>query len=132
MDDGGLHMKDFAADTIPIDVNFLGRPQAIAACLLRSPSALAVIAPGPESTLPALRAGLAAQGVSVSDLDAILLTHIHFDHAGATGTLVRESPRLAVYVHEKGAPHIADPAKLLSSAGRLYGARMHRPHGQCV
>src|SRR5947209_3028141 len=76
-------MKDFAADTIPIDVNFLGRPQAIAACLLRSPSALAVIDPGPESTLPALRAGLAAQGVSVGDLDAILLTQIHFDHAGA-------------------------------------------------
>ena len=120
------------ADTIPIDVNFLGRPQAIAACLLRGASGLAVIDPGPESTLPALRAGLTAQGVSVSDLDAILLTHIHFDHAGATGTLVRENPRLAVYVHEKGAPHMADPAKLLSSAGRLYGDAMHRLYGEFI
>ena len=125
-------MKDFAADTIPIDVNFLGRPQAIAACLLRSPSALAVIDPGPESTLPALRAGLAAQGVSVGDLDAILLTHIHFDHAGATGTLVRENPRLAVHVHEKGARHMADPAKLLSSAERLYGDALHKLYGEFV
>lgn len=125
-------MSDFAADTIPIDVNFLGRPQAIAACLLRSPSSLALVDPGPESTLPALRAGLAAQGVSVNDLDAILLTHIHFDHAGATGTLVRENPRLAVYVHEKGATHMADPAKLLKSAARLYGDDLHRLYGEFV
>jgi glyoxylase-like metal-dependent hydrolase (beta-lactamase superfamily II) len=125
-------MDDFVADTIPIDVNFLGRPRGIAACLLRSPSALAVVDPGPESTLPALRAGLAAQGVSVGDLDAILLTHIHFDHAGATGTLVRENPRLAVYVHEKGAPHMADPAKLLSSAARLYGDAMHKLYGEFI
>lgn len=125
-------MKEIAADTIPIDVNFLGRPQAIAACLLRSPSGLAVIDPGPESTLPALRAGLAAQGVSVGDLDAILLTHIHFDHAGATGTLVRENPRLAVFVHEKGAPHMADPAKLLNSARRLYGDAMPKLYGEFI
>ncbi len=125
-------MKGFFSDTIPIDVNFLGRPRAIAACLLRSASALAVVDPGPESTLSALRAGLTAQGISISDLDAILLTHIHFDHAGATGTLVRENPRLAVYVHEKGAPHMADPTKLLKSAARLYGDAMHQLYGEFI
>ncbi len=52
---------------------------------------------------------------------ALLLTHIHFDHAGASGALVRRWPELSVYVHERGAPHMVDPAKLIASAGRLYG-----------
>jgi glyoxylase-like metal-dependent hydrolase (beta-lactamase superfamily II) len=60
----------------------------------------------------------------------ILLTHIHLDHAGATGTLVRENPKLRVYVHEIGAPHMADPAKLVASATRLYGNAMDRLWGE--
>lgn len=104
-----------------LDVNWTGRPRSIAAALLESDGHRAVIDPGPESTLATLREQLGARGVSIADLDAILLTHIHLDHAGATGTLVRENPRLAVYVHKNGAPHVVDPSKLLASAGRLWG-----------
>jgi len=80
--------------------------------------------PGPASTLARLRAELASGGVSIADVEAILITHIHLDHAGATGALVQEYPRIKVYVHERGAPHLIDPAKLLSSATRLYGDQM--------
>jgi glyoxylase-like metal-dependent hydrolase (beta-lactamase superfamily II) len=104
-----------------LDVNWTGRPRSIAAALLESNGHRGIIDPGPESTLATLREQLRARGVSVADLDAILLTHIHLDHAGATGTLVRENPRLAVYVHKNGAPHVVDPYKLLASAGRLWG-----------
>ncbi|GIT67035.1 MAG: hypothetical protein Ct9H300mP25_05070 [Acidobacteriota bacterium] len=54
----------------------------------------------------------------------VLITHIHLDHAGATGTLVEENPNITVYVHERGARHLIDPSKLLASATRLYGAEM--------
>src|SRR5713226_4605294 len=76
--------------------------------------------PGPGSTLETLQRQLQARGIGVGDLEAILLTHIHLDHAGATGSLVRENPRLAVYVHKNGAPHVMDPSKLLASAQRLW------------
>jgi glyoxylase-like metal-dependent hydrolase (beta-lactamase superfamily II) len=104
-----------------LDTNWAGRARSIAAALLESDGHFAIIDPGPESTLAALREQLRAHGIGVGDLDAILLTHIHLDHAGATGTLVRENPRLAVYVHKNGAPHEVDPSKLLASAGRLWG-----------
>jgi glyoxylase-like metal-dependent hydrolase (beta-lactamase superfamily II) len=68
----------------------------------------------------------------VRDVTALLLTHIHLDHAGATGTLVRENPVLRVYVHERGAPHLVDPSKLLASATRLYGDAMERLWGEVV
>jgi glyoxylase-like metal-dependent hydrolase (beta-lactamase superfamily II) len=63
---------------------------------------------------------------------AILLTHIHLDHAAATGALVRRWPDLQVYVHERGAPHLVDPSKLLASAERLYGDRMEELWGEIV
>jgi glyoxylase-like metal-dependent hydrolase (beta-lactamase superfamily II) len=64
--------------------------------------------------------------------EAVLLTHIHLDHAAATGALVRRWPELEVYVHERGAPHLIDPSKLLASAERLYGDRMQRLWGEIV
>jgi glyoxylase-like metal-dependent hydrolase (beta-lactamase superfamily II) len=63
---------------------------------------------------------------------AVLLTHIHFDHAGATGALVRRWPDLQVYVHERGAPHVIDPSKLVASATRIYGDDMARLWGEIV
>ena len=89
-----------------LDTNWVGRPRSIAAALLESGGQRALVDPGPASTLPELRRGLAARGLSVADLDALLLTHIHLDHAGASGTLVRENAGLAVYVHQLGAPHM--------------------------
>jgi len=103
-----------------LDDNWTGRARSIATALVESDGHRAIVDPGPGSTLDTLRKELGAHGVSVSDLDAILLTHIHLDHAGATGALVRENPRLAVYVHRRGAPHMIDPSKLLASAARLW------------
>jgi glyoxylase-like metal-dependent hydrolase (beta-lactamase superfamily II) len=75
-----------------------------------------LVDPGPQSCEETL---LAAIGGELPK--GLLLTHIHFDHAGAAGALVRRWPDLPVYVHERGAPHLADPAKLVASAARLYG-----------
>src|SRR5580700_11006738 len=104
-----------------LDTLWTGRPQAVACALLPSSGHHALIDPGPASTVDNLRHRLQEHGLSVADLDAILLTHIHLDHAGATGALVRENPRLSVYVHASGARHMVDPAKLLASASRLWG-----------
>jgi glyoxylase-like metal-dependent hydrolase (beta-lactamase superfamily II) len=76
---------------------------------------------GPTSTLGNLRAGLAERGLAIGDLRHLLLSHIHLDHAGAAGTLVRENPRLQVHVSEIGAPHLVDPSRLERSSRRLYG-----------
>ena len=113
-----------------IDLNWMGRPQSIACALLRAEGSIVLVDPGPASSVSTLRQELAALGIQVSDVNAILLTHIHLDHAGATGTLVRENPRLRVYVHEKGAPHMIAPEKLLSSAVRLYGDSMQKLFGE--
>ncbi len=123
-------MPKIAPGTSIIDLHFRGYPGAIASCLLEGGGELAVVDCGPSSCLPKLREGLAERGVGVGDLTALLLTHIHFDHAGAAGSLVRENPRLRVYVHSIGAPHMADPAKLLSSATRLYGDAMQQLFGE--
>jgi glyoxylase-like metal-dependent hydrolase (beta-lactamase superfamily II) len=82
-----------------------------------------IVDPGPASSMAAL------DGIEVR---ALCLTHIHLDHAGATGMLVRKFPNLKVYVHERGAPHLIDPSKLLKSAGQLYGDDMARLWGDVV
>jgi glyoxylase-like metal-dependent hydrolase (beta-lactamase superfamily II) len=97
----------------PIDVRFKGLDRVI--CCWRVGDVL--VDPGPESSVSNL---LDALGGDFRPR-ALLLTHIHLDHAGATGALVRRWPDLDVYVHERGAPHVIDPSKLLASAGRLYG-----------
>jgi len=115
-----------------VDLQFLGVPHVIATVVLHGPGGVALIDPGPSSTLPSLRAALRAGGIEIQDLTTLLLTHIHLDHAGATGTLLREHPRLRVYVHAKGAPHLIDPEKLLASAARLYGDQMQRLWGEVL
>jgi glyoxylase-like metal-dependent hydrolase (beta-lactamase superfamily II) len=113
-----------------IDVNWQDRPRAIACALLRSEDSVALIDPGPSSSVSTLRRQLALQAVQISDVNVILLTHIHLDHAGATGTLVRENPQIQVYVHEKGVAHMVAPEKLLNSASRLYGQSMESLFGE--
>ena len=113
-----------------VDLQFLGRPGIIATGLLHSRSGAALIDPGPTTTLPVLRQALLERGVALADVRAILLTHVHLDHAGATGTLLLECPHARVYAHERGAPHLVDPSKLLASATRLYGADMDRLWGE--
>lgn len=109
---------------VTIDVKHIGRERYVASQLLATAAGPVIIDCGPASTLENLRAGLAAEGLRVTDLHALLLTHIHFDHAGAAGTLVAEHPGLVVYVHERGAPHLIDPAKLIASATQIFGDRM--------
>lgn len=107
-----------------IDLQFRGSPRVIATPLLSGPDGVTVIDPGPTSCLPALEAGLRDRGLSLRDVRTLLLTHIHLDHAGATGTILERVPGIRVYVHELGAPHMIDPAKLLASAARLWGDEM--------
>src|ERR671936_1655007 len=106
-----------------IDVHHLGRERVI--CCHRIGDM--IVDPGPESCHQTL---LEALGGDVPR--AILLTHIHFDHAGATGALVRDWPDVEVWVHERGAPHIVDPERLVASATRLYGDDMKRLWGEVV
>jgi glyoxylase-like metal-dependent hydrolase (beta-lactamase superfamily II) len=124
-------MIDVAPGLRYFDLNYLGVPSVIAtAALGDAQGGVALVDPGPAVSLPALRAALAGRGLGVGDVTALLITHIHLDHAGATGTLVKENPSITVYVHERGARHMIDPAKLLDSATRLYGADMDRLWGE--
>lgn len=77
----------------------------IATAVVSDSAGVALIDPGPASCLETLELGLSVQGMRFSDVTHILLTHVHLDHAGATGTLVHQYPRLKVFVHERGTPH---------------------------
>jgi glyoxylase-like metal-dependent hydrolase (beta-lactamase superfamily II) len=112
-----------------IDLTFLGRRHAIATAVVHGGGTLGLVDPGPSTCLETLELGLQGQGLRLQDVTHLLLTHIHLDHAGATGTIVRRHPHITVLVHERGAPHMTDPAKLLSSATRLYGDEMDRLWG---
>ncbi len=114
-----------------IDLLFQDLPRVIATVVVHGPGGVTLVDPGPSSTLPVLRRELERAGIAVADVTSLLLTHIHLDHAGASGTLVRENPRLRVYVHQNGAPHLVDPSRLLASATRLYGDAMDRLWGEC-
>jgi glyoxylase-like metal-dependent hydrolase (beta-lactamase superfamily II) len=104
-----------SAEPRVIDCLQLGQPRAIACWLIGD----VIVDPGPESCLQNVLKGL--DGIEPR---AVLLTHIHLDHAGAAGTLARLYPNLQVYVHERGAPHMLDPSKLIASATRIYGEYM--------
>jgi glyoxylase-like metal-dependent hydrolase (beta-lactamase superfamily II) len=107
----------------PIDVRHLGREHVI--CCWQVGDVL--IDPGPESSMKTLLRALDGDRPR-----ALLLTHIHFDHAGAAGALVREWPDLEVWVHERGARHLVDPTRLVASAKRLYGDDFDRLWGEVV
>jgi len=106
-----------------IDVMHLGRPHVIGCWEVDG----ALVDPGPESSIANVLEALGDEQPR-----ALLLTHIHLDHAAATGALVRRFPQLEVYVHERGAPHLIDPSRLLASAERLYGDAMERLWGEIV
>ncbi len=106
-----------------IDLMHLGRPQVLGAWRVGE----VLVDPGPSSCLSVLLPVLEQHPPRV-----LALTHIHLDHAGASGSLLERFPDLEVWVHERGAPHLIDPGKLLRSAGRLYGADMERLWGEVL
>src|SRR3954447_4139744 len=103
-----------------IDLRFLGLEKEIGVYAVDTVDGPALFDCGPTSTIESLRAGLAERGLAIGDLRHLLLSHIHLDHAGATGALVRENPQLTVWVSPIGMPHLADPTKLESSSRRLF------------
>lgn len=114
-----------------LDLRHLGRERVIASYLLAGDEPTLVDC-GPASCLDTLREGLVEHGLEVADLRHLVLTHIHLDHAGAAGSLVRENPELLVHVSEIGAPHLVDPGRLERSARRLYGGDFDRLWGPLV
>ena len=104
-----------------IDLHHQGRERSVGCYLLDTEDGPALFDCGPASTIAALKTGLDQHGLALTDVRHLLLSHIHLDHAGATGVLVREHPALQVHVSEIGAPHLVEPERLERSARRLYG-----------
>ncbi len=114
----------------PLDLRHLGHERVIGSYLLDTDDGLALQDCGPTTCVPELKARLAERGLELADVRHLLLSHIHLDHAGAAGVLVREHPGLQVHVSEIGAPHLVDPSRLERSARRLYGDDFDRLWGE--
>ncbi len=115
-----------------IDLGFMDTPGVIASYLLAGDDQLTLIESGPTTTRAHLERGIRAAGYSLADVSRIVITHIHLDHGGAAGAIMRDYPHMRLSVHPLGAPHMVDPARLISSAGRLYGDRMERLFGEVI
>ncbi len=113
-----------------IDLDFLDAEQVIASFLMMGADSAALIETGPTTCLQSLMGGLEEHGVAPEDVRQVFLTHIHLDHAGASGHLAELLPNATFYVHEIGRPHLVDPSKLLKSATRIYGERMDELWGE--
>ena len=105
----------------PLDLLFQGAERVIGVYLLETDDGPALQDCGPSTCIPRLKEALRERGLELRDVRHLLLSHIHLDHAGAAGALVREHPALRVHVSEVGAPHLVDPSRLERSARRLYG-----------
>jgi glyoxylase-like metal-dependent hydrolase (beta-lactamase superfamily II) len=114
----------------PLDLLHRRRERTIGCYLLETADGLALFDCGPASCSATLKERLRERGLELADVRHLLLSHIHLDHAGAAGVLVREHPGLQVHVSEIGAPHLIDPSKLISSATRLYGDELEALWGE--
>lgn len=113
-----------------IDTRFQAMPQVIAVYLVIGPEGPVLIESGPGSTIPAVVSALADYDLRPADIRAVLLSHIHLDHAGAAGWWASQGAQ--IYVHHVGLPHLVDPSKLMASATRIYGDRMDALWGQMI
>ncbi|MDB4884997.1 MAG: beta-lactamase domain protein [Gemmatimonadetes bacterium] len=116
--------RQLAGDLWCLDLDFQGRPGVVAAYLITGPDGHTLLETGPGSTLEALERGVAAAGARMEEITQLVVTHIHLDHAGAAGSLLRRLPEARLFVHPLGAPHMIDPSRLLASATRIYAERM--------
>jgi glyoxylase-like metal-dependent hydrolase (beta-lactamase superfamily II) len=114
----------------PIDLRHLGAERVIGVYIVETNQGPALFDCGPATCFDRLQETLLEHGVSLQDLRHLLLSHIHLDHSGAAGHLVREHPSLQVHVSGVGAPHLHDPARLISSARRLYGDTLDTLYGE--
>lgn len=119
-------------DVEVLDLCFQDRHEAIASFLIKGSRDHTLIECGPTACLRTLLSELERRAVSPDDVGQVLLTHIHLDHAGAAGSLARVLPKARIYVSEVGAPHLADPSRLLKSAARVYGPDMERLWGEVL
>lgn len=122
-------MHAITPDSGYIDLEYQGAPRLIATAVLESDDGLLLVDPGPETASDTLMRALRQNGRSLDDVHALLLTHIHLDHAGAVGRIVQAQPDIQVFVHERGARHLINPDRLLRSARRIYGDAMDRLWG---
>jgi len=120
-----------APGVVQIDTLLGGWRQVTAGYLIEGP-APALVETGSQSSVPALLAALAALGVGAEDLASVVVTHIHLDHAGGVGDVARAFPKATVYVHEKGARHLADPTRLVASAAQVYGDLLDDLYGRLL
>ncbi len=116
----------------PIDLLHGSAARTVGSYLLDTSEGLSLFDCGPSSCIPALKDGLAERDHELGDVRNLLLSHIHLDHAGAAGSLIREHPGLQVWVSEVGAPHLVDPSRLERSARRLYGDTFDGLWGELV
>jgi len=114
----------------PLDLNHEDVDRVIGVYLLETDDGLALQDCGPSTDITALKTQLVERGLVLTDIGHLLLSHIHLDHAGAAGVLVRDHPGLQVHVSEIGAPHLVDPSRLEASARRLYGEDFDRLWGE--
>src|SRR2546421_3916233 len=118
------HVIELSPGTWQISHPFLGENEIIGSCLLTGGNELAIVDPGPGSVVDSLLDAIREAGFAPQDVTHILATHVHLDHAGAAGTLVKLMPKAQVYVHGLGAPHLLDTTKVVASASRIFGERM--------
>ena len=142
--DAGLHVHDLesgdalpaippprriAAGVLEIDT-MLGGWERVTAGYLIEGSAPVLVETGSQTSVPVLLAALGQIGVGPAELAGVAVTHIHLDHAGGVGDVARAFPSATVYVHEKGARHLADPTRLIDSAARVYGPLLDSLYGR--
>lgn len=122
----------YSDDLYLLDLNFQEQHHAIASWLLRGDRGWIIIDCGPDTTRSALVAGVAAAGLEMRDVERILLTHVHLDHGGGTGTLLSEYPHLRVTIQADAAQFLIDPARLIRSASMSFGDRMEQLWGEVI
>jgi glyoxylase-like metal-dependent hydrolase (beta-lactamase superfamily II) len=121
--------RRIAPGVLEIDT-LLGGWQRVTAGYLIEGSAPVLVETGSQSSVPVLLAALEHIGVGPAELAGVAVTHIHLDHAGGVGNVAQAFPKATIYVHEKGARHLADPTRLIDSASRVYGSLLDSLYGR--
>jgi glyoxylase-like metal-dependent hydrolase (beta-lactamase superfamily II) len=116
--------SEIADGIYAIDTGFRGQAGAVGAFLVVGPEGLGLVETGPTTVQANLLAGIRDAGHEIGDVRDVVVTHIHLDHAGGLGTLMRDQPQVRAWVHPVGLPHMLRPEKLIASATRIYGDQM--------